>query len=622
MDIINYWPLFLIFIIAWMMPLLLSWLEITKVPAVIVEIIMGVLIGPFALNLVEETHYMDFLADTGFLILIFLAGLEIDVDRIIVSFPRRRIRMVDLVSNSLLLAIFIYGGSLLLALPFAWLINQYIEIDVMFFTLLMPTVALSIIVPIVKADGEINRKFGQIMLMEGAIATIMSIILISMYSGVLRFGFQAEMLLFLVIFIVFVIIYYLGKHLVKVYTFQKLLYRLEHAASQIRVRGAVALLLFFIFIAQIIHIELVMGAFVAGILLSLFISRERSALLFKLDGMSYGFFIPIFFIMVGVNLDLSALTQFSESIPFIITLTLGFFFTQVIPSMVMVKVFGWKKAMAGGVLLTARLGLAIATAQVGLNLGIISTADNAGIVTTAILTSLISPMAYKHFNRAGESYYQILIFGGSRASLFLAERFGMHKVSCLTILQNQEILKEFERKNLQFKYVEKLATPLIDTLRLRTADLVIVLTESKPLNLELTRYIKHELNHNKLITRKYSAFDDKLDSHSETKLIDKDEILANHVEDMVLRPDSMASLSVSFDSYRVEEIKITSKDIHRKLVKEVAFPRSGSLVIQRRGGEIFIPHGDTHLLLGDVITVIGNSGALEEFRRIFEQQIK
>jgi len=621
MDIINYWPLFMIFIIAWIVPLFLSWLEISKVPAVIIEIIMGVVIGPYVLDLVGETPYLDFLADMGFLMLIFLAGLEIDVGKIINSFPRYKIRKIDLISNSFLLAIFIYIGSIVLAFPFSWVLHHFIEIDIVFFTLIMPTVALSIIVPILKADGEITRKFGQILLMEGAIATIMSIILISIYSGVLKYGFQVEILLFSVIFIAFVIIYYVGKQLVKVHTFQKLLYRLEHAASQIRLRGTVALLLFFVVIAHIINVELVMGAFFAGVWLSMFVSKERSALLFKLDGMSYGFFIPIFFIMVGVNLDLSALRFFQESIPFIIILTLGLFITQVVPALVMVRIFGLKKAMAGGILLTARLGLTIATAQVGISLGIISSADNAGIVAASILASLISPMAYKLFNSRGEEYHPILLFGGSRASLYIAERFSMHNVSCLTYLQSKEIIPEFERKNIDFKQVEKLDTSLLDTLDLRTADLVIVLTESKRLNRQLARYLKDQLNHNKIITRKHSALLDLTEKSTETKLIDQDEILANHVEDMILRPDSVASLSVSFDIYRVEEIHITNRDIHRKLVKEVAFPPSGSLVIQRRGGEIFIPHGDTHLLLGDIVTVIGNSTALTEFRKILEEQI-
>lgn len=618
MDTLEYWPLFIIFIIAWLVPLVLSWLEVSKVPSVIVEIIMGVIIGPYVLDLVQQSPIMDFLAYTGFLFLIFLAGLEIDVDKIVSSLPRGKIRMIDLVSNSFLLAVFIYFGSLLLSIPAAWMISQFIDINIVFYTLLFPTVALSITVPILKAEGELTRKFGQIMLMEGAIATIMSIILISVYSGVLKNGFQVELLLFSLIFVAFVVTYVVGKRLIKVRTFQNLLYTLEHAASQIRVRGTVALAMLFVVIAHLINTELIMGAFFAGTLLSLFISKERSALVFKLDGMSYGFFIPIFFIMVGVKLNLSALTQFGESIPFIATLTVGFFITQVIPTLVMTKVFGLKKALSGGVLLTARLGLTIATAQIGLSLEVITPADNAGIVTAAIITSLIAPMAYKFFSGGGEPYHNIYIFGGSRASLLLAERIKMHEISCLSILQKSEMFHEYERKGLHFRKVDQLDESVFETLDIRTPDLVIILTENDEINLNLAVHLKNKLNHQKFITQKESDTGQLVDNQSKIKLIDNDEVLASHVEDMIVRPETLETLSESFGMYRVEEIHLTNKDIHRNQVKQIAFPPSGSLVMLRRSKEIFIPHGDTHLLVGDILTVIGNSTALAEFRKTLE----
>ena len=615
---INYLPLFLIFIIAWVVPLVLSWLEIGKVPSVIVEIVLGVLIGPFVLNLVEKAEYLDFLANTGFLFLIFLAGLEIDVNKILTSFPKGKIKGIDLASNSLLLALFIYFGSLLISWPFAWLANQFIEIDILFFTLLFPTVALSIIAPILKAEGAFKRKFGQVILMEGAIATVMSIILISVYSGVLKNGFELELLLFLSIFAAFFINYFLGRKLIKVRTFQKLLYRLEHAASQIKVRGTVAILLLFVFIAQLIETELALGAFFAGTLMSMFVTKRRSALLFKLDGMSYGFFIPIFFIMVGVNLELSALTQFGESIPFILTLTVGFFITQVVPALVMARVFGWKKALSGGILLTARLGLTIAAAKIGLSLEVITPADNAGIVTAAIITSLVAPLLYKLFNKEVEDFHDVIILGGSRASLLLAERFKMHGVSCVTLLHKKDIATEFDLKGVSYRKVEQLDKTLLDKIELRTTDLMVVLTESRPLNNELTRYIKNELQHNKIIARRQAASHDLIDTEGELKFVDTDELLANHIEDLVLRPDSVGQLASSFDEYRIEEILVTKQEVNGKQVKEIAFPPQGSLVIHSRGGEIFIPHGDTHILTGDVITVIGNSAALQTFREIFE----
>ena len=611
--------LFIIFTVAWIIPLLLSWLEINKLPTVIAEIIMGVVVGPYVLGWVDSSVYLDFLSEMGFLFLIFLAGLEIDVNKIISSLPRGRIKYVNLVSNSFLLAVFIYFGSLVLSFPFALLLGKFMDIDVIFFTLLLPTVALSIIVPILKSDGELTRKYGQVLLMEGAIATIMSIILIAVYAGYLRNGLEVELLLFTLIFVVFAITYVVGKRLIKVRTFQNLLYTLEHAASQIRVRGTVALLLFFVIIAILIDTEPVMGAFFSGTLLSLFVNKNRSALLFKMDGMSYGFFIPIFFIMVGVNLDLSALTHFGESIPFILTLTVGFFLTQVIPAIVMAKVFGLKKALAGGMLLTARLGLTIATAQIGLSLNIIGTAENAGIVTASIVASLLSPLIYKAMSDDGELIHYIYIIGGSRASLYLSERFNMHGISFITLIEKKNIAPEFEKKSIPFKLVDNLDTDALDELDFRTSDQVIVITGSESLNQKLTKYITGDLKHEKVITQRDRTLKEKIDPKASLKVVDKDEVIAHYLEDMILRPDAVNSLSESFGMYRVEEIKITHESIHRKSVKDIAFPPSGSLVIQRRGDEVFIPHGDTHLLKGDVITVIGNAAALREFRKLLEQ---
>lgn len=613
-------PLFIIISIAWLVPLILSWLEIGKLPAVIAEIIMGVMVGPYVLGWVSTSEYLDFLGQMGFLFLIFLAGLEIDVKKIISSLPSGRLKFIDLISNSFLLAVFIYFGSLALAFPFSLILSRFIDIDVMFFTLLLPTVALSIIVPILKADGELTRKFGQVILMEGAIATIMSIILVSVYAGYLRNGLEVELLLFTVIFVVFAVTYFVGKRLIKIQTFQKLLYKLEHAAGQTRVRGTVALLLLFVIIAILIDTEPVMGAFFCGTLLSFFVSKERSALMFKLDGMSYGFFIPIFFITVGVNLDLSALTHFGESIPFILILTAGFFITQVIPALVMAKVFGLKKALAGGTLLTARLGLTIAAAQIGLSLDIIGTAENAGIVTASIIASLLSPLIYKAISGEGEMIHYVYILGGSRASLYLSERFNMHGISFITLLDDAELTKDFDKKSIPFRLIDKLNTDVFDELDLHVSDHVIVLTGSRKLNQTLTRYITKDLNHEKVIAQKDLTLLDEIDPKSSLKFVDQDEVIAHYIEDMIMRPDAVSSLSESFGIYRVEEIKVTNKDINNRLVKDVAFPPSGSLVIHRRGEEIFIPHGNTHLLIGDIITVIGNTSALAEFRNVLEKE--
>ena len=470
--------------------------------------------------------------------------------------------------------------------------------------------------PILKSDNELGRRYGQVILMEGAIAMIMSITLISIYSGIVKNGFEIETFLFLIIFIFFFIAYQLGKIVVRVRTFQKLMYTLEHAASQIRLRGTVALLLLFTMIAYWLETELVLGAFVAGILLSVFLNKERSALTFKLDSISYGFFIPIFFIMVGVKLDISSLRNFGESIPFILLLVAGFFIAQTLPALIMTKVFGIRRAISAGVLLSSRFGLTIAAAQIGLSLEVISPAANAGIVTACIITSFAAPLLYKQLNTGEEEHFNIYILGGGKASFLLAERIKLHGVPCLTLVESDEAYTFLETKDIEVRRITDLEK-FNEFINLKTSDQLIILSGSTQYNNKLTKIAK-QLNHNKIITLVDEHERDNHQSSNDTQLVNMDDTLASHVENLILRPDSYQAFSENFGMYRIEEIIMGNDDNVNKRVRDLAFPPSGSLIMLRRNKQIFIPHGETHLLAGDIITVIGNTTALEEFRSILE----
>lgn len=617
----DYFPLFIIIAVAWIVPMVLSGLEISKIPSVIVEIIMGVLIGPFVLNLVSgEGALLNFLSYMGFLLLIFLSGIALDVQKIIASFPAGRIHVADLATNTFIIAILIYVGSIAVSAFVVYSFPVFAYIDKVFMIIVLPSVALSIIVPIIKNDGELTQKFGQIILLEGAIATIMTILLISIYSGIhSNKGFQFELLLLLIIFAVFFIAYKVGTVLIKVALFRRLLYKLEHSASQIRIRGAIAVLLLFVFIASVIKTEPVLGAFFAGTLLSLFLSKERSALIFKLDGMSYGFFIPIFFIMVGVNLDMNSLKNFVTSFNFIISLTAAFYIVQLIPAAIMVKLFGWKKSISSSLLLSSRMGLTIASAQIGMSIGLISPATNAGIVVAAILTSILSPMLYKYLSEKKDHQYSVYIFGGKQASIDLASRFDLHGIPYLIIEANKDRWEYLQSMGLSVMLQKDDKLETYQGLDIRPEDTVVVLTGSDKKNMAIARIIKNELGHSKIITtaRNPDLFLD--DVHlNDVQVVNIDEVIAGSIEKEIMQPTASHALTDSFDVYSVEEIPIRNNDLNRMLVKDIAFPTSGSLVLLRRDNEVFIPHGDTHLLTGDLVTVIGNAQALEEFRKIFD----
>jgi len=607
--------------VAWLVPMTLSWLEISKLPSVIVEIVMGVVIGPFALNLVTGNEIsLNFLSNIGFLLLIFLSGLALDVQKIISSFPRGRLKAIDFVSNTFLIAFLIYLGSVILSILVVYSLPIFDGLDKMFMVILLPSVGLSIIVPIIKNDGEIDRKFGQVILLEGAIATIMTILLIAIYSGVYRNnGFRFELLFFVIIFILFFIAYKVGTVLIRVRLFQKLLYKLEHAASQIRIRGSIALLLLFVVVASSINSEPVLGAFFAGALLSIFFVKNRSALLFKLDGMSYGFFIPVFFIMVGVNLDMNSLRNFGTSFGFIVTFFSALYFIQLTPSIFMVKLFGWRRSLSAGMLLTSRMGLAIATAQIGLRLELISPATNAGIVVTAILTSILSPLLYKYLSSDVGNYYSIYIVGGGKAGLELAKRLDLHRTPYLVIESQDNQWAQLQSLGIESIHVNDLKVDVYRSLNIRPVDTVVLLTQSDTKNLKIANILRNELGHSRLltVTTKPDLFTNN-PALNEMLVVNAYEIVASRIESEILRPATTHALADSFGVYSVEEIAIRNKDIDRKLVMDIPFPQSGSIIVVKRSGEIFIPHGKTHLLIGDLLTVIGNADALEEFRNLLD----
>ncbi|MGI9551271.1 MAG: cation:proton antiporter, partial [Aurantibacter sp.] len=448
---INYLPIFLVMFIAWVVPVVMANVRIIKIPPVIVEIILGFVIGKNVLDILPEAQYMDFLALTGFLFLLFMSGLEIDVDQIRASLPRRGFKLKQVIGNPLLLSLIIYFGSLVFAFLAATGLAQLAEIqDISFLAVVIPTVALSIVAPVLKEQGDIGKKHGQVIMLVGAVSTIMSIILISFYSGLLQNGISAELLLFLVIFFTFFVSIYAGRFLMKVPLFQKLLYQLEHAASQIKVRGTIALILGFVTIAYLIRVELVLGAFLTGILLSIFLAKERSALIIKLDGMSYGFFVPIFFIMVGANLDLSALDQFDNSYLFLAVLLVAVFAVQVLPSLLMIREFGTRTSLSAGVLLTSRLGLTIASAQIGMQLGVISPGVNAAIVIVSIISSLLAPILYHQLHPASVfTAEKTLIIGGSRIGLYLAERLRLHGKEVVIVEVDKTKFHQLEQQGLR-----------------------------------------------------------------------------------------------------------------------------------------------------------------------------
>jgi Kef-type K+ transport system membrane component KefB/Trk K+ transport system NAD-binding subunit len=616
----DYFPLLVVAAIAWGTPILLSLFKLKKIPSVIVEIILGYCIGKYVLGSVDHESFriLEFLALTGFIFLMFLGGLEIDVDQILASFPRSRLTYVRFIRNPLLVGIAYFIFSIVLANAGALLLSKLINIPhIWYFSLIMVTTSVGIVVPVLKERGEIKNRYGQMIIIAAAVADIFSIILFTFTAFIIKNGFQTELLYILGLFIIFIAFYQLGNKLKNLPLIKKMAFQLSHAASQINIRGTILLIMLFVVIAQFIGEESVLlGAFLIGLVISSMLHHERSVMLLKLDGMGYGFFIPFFFIMVGIEFDPAALMEFDQSlIWFLILLMIALFAVKFIPALLWRQLFGIKKAMAGGFLMSSRLSLIIAASAIGLEMGVITPGINTSFIIMAIVTCFISPVLFNWLSPAdllaGEKTF---IIGGSSTAVLLARRLIMHGKKSIIIENNRARAEEISDKGLYCIKGDGSDAALYKELKLNSSDFVIVETGSPEKNHEICKLLRNVLLHDNIITRSSTSSIELKLKNLGVKTIDVTGVLATTIENLILRPTTYHALLESFENFSVEEILITNKKVDGLQVKEIPFHKDAILIMVKRDNSFFIPHGETYFRRGDILHVFGTNTALQNTR--------
>lgn len=616
----DYFPLFVVAAIAWGTPILLSLLKLKKIPSVIVEIILGYFIGRYVLVSVDHENFriLEFLALTGFIFLMFLSGLEINVDQLLASLPRHQLTYARFTRNPLLLGMFFFILSVILACAGALLLSRLVNIShIWYFSLIMVTTSVGIVVPVLKERGEIKNRYGQSIIIAAAIADIFSIILFTFTAFIIKNGFQMELFYIIGFFVVFIIFYSIGNKLKNIPAIKNMAFQLSHAASQIQIRGTILLIMLFVVVAQFIGEEAVLlGAFLIGLVISSMLHHERSVMLLKLDSMGYGFFIPFFFIMVGVEFDPAALREFDQSLfPFLILLMTTLFVVKFVPALLWKQLFGIKKAMAGGFLMSSRLSLIIAASAIGLEMGVITPGINAGFIIMAMITCFVSPVIFNWLSPPDIlTSEKTIIIGGSSTGVLLARRLDMQGRKSIIVENNKTRVNDILDKGLYCIQGDGTDISLYKELKLNASDFVIVETGSHEKNYKICKRLRNELLHDNIITRSStSSIEFKLRNLG-VKTIDVIGVLATTIENLILRPTTYHALLESFESFSVEEILITNKQVDGLQVKEILFHKDAILIMVKRDNTFFIPHGETYFRTGDILLVFGTDTALQNTR--------
>lgn len=382
---ISYDSLLILSIFAFITPFLVKSLKKIKIPYQVGEIFVGILIGTSGLNIIKSDLWIVFLSELGLAYLMFLGGLEIDFSNRNKNNKNKKnqgIIIMLMFILSLIISYLIVGGVNILGL----------QEGKLFFSLLFTAAAPGLMVPYLKGKDMLNTDFGQSLLIFSLVCEFICLIGITIIASTTMYGFSYKNFLFILLFVAAFLIYLVTKRFYKHFD----LWAVNFKNLHIGVRAAFALILMLVTLSNKIGSEIILGSFLAGIIVSLISGKAKEELTHKLDIIGYGFLIPIFFIMVGVNLDLKVVfndTSALSKIPFII---LGFFLVKAIPCMLLQYIYGRKKAIASGFILSAQLSLIIVGSQMALNLNLIDSATYGAFILSTVISCIIFPILFEY----------------------------------------------------------------------------------------------------------------------------------------------------------------------------------------------------------------------------------
>ncbi len=364
---------------AFLMPIVSKRLNI---PSPVMEIIFGFVIGFFFQGFLEKTEIVKFLAELGFIILMYLAGLEINFEKI-KKLSKREIFLYIL--SYLILAVV----SVFIAY---WLHLSYI------YSLVIFTVAIGLLYPVLKDTKLLDTNFGQTLLILGSIGEFLSLMSITIYFVVYKEGLSFYTLKHLGEIYLFFLIAYVLLKLFKLYIWwnpkQVHTFLKTDDVAETSVRANFANMFIFVSLATLLGLEPIIGAFFGGLLFAL-IFKEREKITEKLASFGYGFLIPIFFINVGLTFDI---VQFFSLDIFIqaIKLTVLVLLSRAVAFLPLMLVdMSFKQIILLSLSLSIPLTLMVAIASLGYEANIITKEQASVILLTAILTALVYPWLFK-----------------------------------------------------------------------------------------------------------------------------------------------------------------------------------------------------------------------------------
>ena len=349
-----------------------------RMPIPAIEIILGSLFAYF--GFIGHNQYFDLIAEVGFLYLMFLAGMEVDLKQLTRSSSTVLQRSIIFL---VLMALFSVGSGLLFGL------NTIIIIS-------MPLISIGLLASLSKTYGK-EEQWIKLAFIAGILGEIISIAVLTIYDAASTTGLTIELLekiTYLALFMTIVYILYRLLHLL-FWWFPELKHTLvpKFDTSDQDIRLAMALFFILISVMLALDLELALGSFIAGVAISAFFHHEK-ALETKMSSLGFGFLVPLFFIHVGASFDIESLAV-NGVVSGALLITLLMILSRVLAAVALKKISGSMDALLAGLSLSMPLTLLIAVATIGYETKLLDLLSYYQLILASIFEILIVMVTIK-----------------------------------------------------------------------------------------------------------------------------------------------------------------------------------------------------------------------------------
>lgn len=600
--------LFLVVLFALVVPILMARLRVNAVPTAVAEIIIGIVLGASGFNLVRPAHDLSFLSNLGVILLLFLSGMEINFDLLKPGQKNKR-KKGQIAPFKVALHAFL--GVTILSVCLALLLKMLgLFGDFMLATIIFMTVALGVVIATLKEKDILNRPIGQTILLTAVLGEVIPLMLLTVYAAI-NGGNTKQLWLIILLFGVAILLLWRFK--------QPYLWfvKVTKSTTQLDVRLAFFLIFALVTVAERVGVENILGAFLAGIVMKLLEPSQETA--DKLTSIGYGFFIPIFFIMTGVKLNLRSLLAHPKSLILLPILVLFLFLAKAPVALVYAQKFGSRNGIAGGFLTATTITIVLPTLAVARKLNVITRLQSDVFILAAVIVCILCPILFNAIFKlkAEDRIKEKVVILGTNA-LTVPVMLDLHDnwYSVKMFTTSNEHYHIYKSRVPQLKLLSQLDSASLAQSGAFTGNIFVAAMRSDDTNLRLGQLAQEQGDFKRIIICQKRADIARVKDLRKNgmEVFDLSNITSALLRALIESPALYSVLSDTKNAVYSVVVRNTKYSGRQLMDWDVAHDITVSRI--RRGQEWLVPHGHTVIELGDELIFTAKYQAADRMRQV------